>query len=386
MKEHEEKVAEVTEEAVQEENAASLAEETQETVEQGTPQESAEERDDTQHPEEEESENTVPSEDKPLDEEALEQIENLKKHDAAVLLIKKTKHIVEDTEKQLDACRLLLQDDLKGYEEAKESLRQHALDESEALLEELGYEKEEEKEEETTADNVVFEAKEEIPPFYVKDVSSGKFTSFFLALIAGILTFAGLVYLAATKVGVTLDPSKVPSHETASKVLGWYATLFGSNPDLFLGGAFVLIVTLFVMGLVYGIRVASRANSNLAFAKEQLVAAQEYAKHKGSCKEEMDKVDAHMNEAIKVLKTYEVVLHEQNGKLKRILHIEGVKEIPAEYHEKSQREMQDTNMLVQAIKNFISTSMSEEGKLSGKSTLFLHSAKSKLQKFLDRHY
>jgi hypothetical protein len=43
-------------------------------------------------------------------------------------------------------------------------------------------------------------------------------------------------------------------------------------------------------------------------------------------------------------------------------------------------------MLVHAIKNFMGTSMSEEGKLSGKSTMFLHAAKAKLQRFLDRHY
>jgi len=323
------------------------------------------------------------SHDDPLDEDAIEQINTLKKHDAAVLLVKKTKHMVDDTEKQLDACKLLLQEDLKSYDEAKASLKEHALEESEALLEELGYDTKEDGFEE---DEIVFQPKEEIPPFDVKEVSSGKFSSLFLALIGGFVTFTGLTYFATEKVGVTLDVTKVPSYEVVTKVFGWYATLFGSKPDLFIGGAFVLIVTLFVMGLIYGIRVATRANRNLSFAKQQLEEAQEYAKYKGSCKEEMDKVDAHMNDAINLLKTYEIILNEQNGKLKRILHIEGIKEDVTEYHDKSLLEMQDTDALVKAIRNFISTSMSEEGRLSGKSTMFLHSAKSKLQKFLDRHY
>jgi len=331
--------------------------------------------------------------DEPLDEEANEAIANLKKHDAAVLLITKTRHIVSDTEKQLDACKLLLQDDLKSYEEAKDSLKRHALDESETLLEELGFSETtqedfaQEHEAETVEEStVVFEAKEEVPPFEVQDVSSGKFTSFLLALIGGFVSFAALVFVATEKVGVTLDVTKVPDYETASQVLGWYATLFGGKPDLFLGGGFVAVVTLLVMALIYGLRVSSRAKRNLDFAKRQLEEAQEYAKLKGNCKEQMDRVDAHMNDAIKVLKTYEVVLQEQNGKLKRILHIEGVQERSDDYHEKSLIEMQDTDMLIRAIKNFIATPMSEEGKLSGKSTMFLHSAKSKLQKFLDRHY
>jgi len=35
----------------------------------------------------------------------------------------------------------------------------------------------------------------------------------------------------------------------------------------------------------------------------------------------MDKVDAYIHDAIKTLKTYEVVLHEQKAKLERILHV-----------------------------------------------------------------
>ncbi len=388
MKENEERVEEITKEVLEEthegEHVVSDEERTRDMQDKIT-----DETNDTseaeQHKDEaSEEKSEILSHDEPLDDDAREQIENLKKHDAAVLLIKKTRHLVDDTEKQLDSCKLLLEEDLKSYNEAKASLKTNALDESEALLEELGMTGNED--EVLEEDDIVFESKEVVSPFYVGDISSGKFSSFLLALIAGMLTFAGLVYFAAEKVGVTLDMTKVPDHATASKVLGWYATLFGGNPDLFLGGGFVVIVTLFVMGMIYGIRVASKSSRNLSFAKTQLEEAQEYAKHKSNCKEEMDKVDAHMNDAIKVLKTYEVVLHEQNGKLKRILHIEGVKEVPSEYHEKSQREMEDTNMLVKAIKNFIATSMSEEGKLSGKSTMFLHSAKSKLQKFLDRHY
>jgi hypothetical protein len=100
----------------------------------------------------------------------------------------------------------------------------------------------------------------------------------------------------------------------------------------------------------------------------------------------MDKVDAHINEAIKVLKTYEVVLTEQNGKLKRIIHIEGVKELPSEYHEKSLKEMEDTYDLIKAMKDFLNTPMSEEGKLSGKSTLFLYRAKNRLEKMIEKLY
>jgi len=323
-----------------------------------------------------------------LDDDALSEIDNMNRHDAAVMLVTKTRHIINDAEKQMDACRMLLRDDLQAYEEAKEALKANALDESEALLSEIGYESELEEENEDTAEenSVVFEAKEERPPFYVQDVSSGKFGSFVLSLIVGAGTLAGFAYFAASKTGTALDLSKMPSPETLKSLAAWYGTLITGKEDLMIGGGVVALVTLLIMWIVYGIRVSGKSKRNLAFAKQQLEEAQEYANYKGNCKTEMDKVDEHMNEAIKVLKTYEIVLHEQNGKLKRILHIEGIKELPDEYHEKSRDEMAHTKTLVDAIKTFIATPMSEEGKLSGKSTMFLHSAKSKLQKVLDRHY
>ena len=318
------------------------------------------------------------------DSDVLAEIDGMKKSDAAAMLIEKTKHIVNDAEKQLEACKLLLEEDLKGYSDAKKALEEEALNESEELLTVLGFENAEDEDGERE-EVVVFERKEELPPFVVKEVSNGKFTGFLMALIAGFLTFVGMVYVATEKVGITLDVTKVPSAETAKAVLGWYATLFGGKPDLFLGGAFVGIVTLLVMWIVYAIRVSTKAGSNLAFAKQQLSEAEAYVKQKGSCKEEMDKVDAHIQDAISTMKSFQVLLHEQNAKLKRIMHIEGHKE-NSEYHDKSREEMRHTRMLIDAIREFMSIPMSEEGKLSGKSTLFLHSAKSKLQKMIDRLY
>ncbi len=322
-----------------------------------------------------------------LDEDALAQIDNMNKHEAAVLLVTKTKHIVNDAEKQMDACRMLLSDDLQAYEDAKSALHANALDESQQLLEELGYEADVTEADAFEEENsVVFEAKEERPPFYVKDVSSGKFGSFILSLLVGTGTVAGFAYYAASKTGVTLDPSKLPSVDTLKSLAAWYGTLINGKEDLMVGGALVGGVTVVLMWLVYGIRVSGKAKRNLAFAKQQLEEAQEYAAYKGNCKTEMDKVDAHMNDAIETLKSYEVILTEQNGKLKRVIHIEGIKEVPSEYHEKSLKEMADTQMLVGTVKAFMNTPMSEEGKLSGKSTMLLEKAKNKLQQVIDRLY
>ncbi|GEM_PF-483105 len=320
------------------------------------------------------------------DTEVDEHIETMKKHDAAKILVQKAKIIVKEAEEQLEECKLLLASDLEDYEKAKQELKDNGLNESEMLLDQLGYKAEDEENSASTEDTVIFEPKEELEPIVIQDVSSGSFTGILLALIAGILTLAGLLYLATEKIAMTLDVSKVPTVESMNPVMQWYASLVGMENNPMAGVAMILVVVLLVMWIVYKIRVSIKASSNLQMAKTQLEAAEEYTRQKGTCKEEMDKVDAYIHDAIKTLKTYQVVLHEQKAKLERILHLEEDKIENTDFHHKSNIEMQDTSELIHAIKDFMSVPMSEEGKLSGKSSLFLHRAKGKVQKVIDRFY
>jgi hypothetical protein len=318
--------------------------------------------------------------------ESLEEVlpqstKKLKKHDEAKLLVEKAKGIVNEAEEQMDACKLLLADDLKAYEEAKQALKEGGMDASESLLSQLKYVVEESEEEE---ESVLFEPAEETP-IALKDVSSGRFTGLLLSLLGGAATLGGLAYYAINKLGIPLDITKVPSNETLQTIFGWYGTQIGRPEDAVNGGLVVGAVVLVVMALIYMIRVSLKGNKNLHFATKQLEEAEVYTTQKGSCKEEMDKVDEHIHDAIDTLKTYQVLFNEQKGKLERILHFEGQEE-EATYHEKSLDEMKETQELLDAVKTFMGIPMSEEGKLSGKSALFLYRAKSRMQRMIERFY
>jgi hypothetical protein len=160
----------------------------------------------------------------------------------------------------------------------------------------------------------------------------------------------------------------------------------GVTANQTVGMVVIALAALVVMWIVYKIRVSIKAGSNVHMAKAQLIAAEEYSVQKGTCREEMDKVDAYIHESIKTLKTYQIILNEQKGKLERIKHLEDEKIETSDFHHKSTLEMKDTQELITAIKDFMSVPMSEEGKLSGKSSLFLHRAKSKIEKVIERLY
>ncbi len=309
----------------------------------------------------------------------------VKKHKQAVDLVEKAKGMVKEAEEQNQACKLLLAGDLKEYDEAKESLRKGGLDTCISLLEKLGYtninETAQEKE-----DVVVFEPKEELAPIALKNVSSGKFTGFLLALAGGAVTAIGLIYLATEKLGTTIDISKVPTVETMEHTVSWLSTAVGLESNAYVGAGLLALASVSVMALIYAMRVGLKGRKNLHFATKQLSEAERYTEKKADCKKEMDKVDAHMKETVSLLKLYQVMFNEQKGKLERILHIEGSKEKSSDYHEKSFLEIRDTKELIHTIKDFISTPMSEEGRLSEKSVHLLNRSKSQIDKILERLY
>ena len=309
---------------------------------------------------------------------------NAKKNTKAKLLVEKAKKIVQEANKRTAACKLLLETDLKKYEDAKSELREGGFDACVSLVKKLGYQRKDDETSEETS--VVFETKEEVKPLVIKDVSSGKFTGLIYALIVGFIAAVGLVYLATEKLEMTLNVTKVPSEDVMQSILAWFSTIIGMQENVAIGASVLGFIVLMVMILIYVVRVRMKARSNLHFAVKQFVEAELYTEQKANCKQEMDKVDAHIKDTIDTLKTYEVLFNEQKGKLQRILYIEGEKEKSTEYHDKSYLEIRETNELINMIRDFMNIPMSEEGKLSSRSVLFLQSAKDKIDKMLERYY
>ncbi len=299
-------------------------------------------------------------------------------------LVKQARYIVKEADNQSKECKLLLADNLAEYEDAKINLKEHGYDTCSALLDKMGYRSAFNAPVEKEA--LVMEAEEEVLPMVIKEVSTGKFTGFVSALIAGVITAVGLIYLNIEKQGMTLDIFKMPSPELTDKIISWFSTLLGIAPNMYVGvGVFGLsIVT--VMVIVYAVTVSLQVNANLRYAEKQFVESELYAEKKTECKDAFEKVGGHMKDSIKTLKTYEVLFNEQQGKLQRITHIEGEKEKAYEYHKKSFAEINATQKLIVAMKNFMAVSMSKKGKLSKESVERLITLKKEMDTMIEGLY
>ena len=313
-----------------------------------------------------------------------EHIKNLKKNVAAKLLVKKAKFLVHEAENQLESCKVIFEKDLEGYEKAKKALRENGLDACESLLSQLGYVLE------TKSDNdeseVVFEPNEQVLPIKIQEVSTGRVSGMIMGALTAMVTLFVLVFVAMKQLGVTRDISSIPVGELAVPVLNWYGALIGLDDNPLLGGLILTALLLLIAVTVFIVKIRIQENRNLTMAKEQLIAAEEYSKHKVSCQEQMKRVDRFINKSINTLKLYQVILNEQQGKLGRILYFEKEKIGTSDFHPDSMETMKDTQELVNYIKDFMAVPMSEDGQLSGKSSLFLLRAENRIQKVIDRIY
>ena len=341
-------------------------------------------------------------------------IENLSKTDAVALLIKKAKILVDEADNKLNDCQAVLKNDLQDYENAKATLKSTVISVNSDLLKQLDYQQEQLEELEAMQDGEQYgdelaqlnsiedsieifnkddfkeaspyEIKNTISPMYVQEPSSGKFGGFILGLIGGGATLAGMAYFASTKLGIKLDPSKIPSMETCKPIFEWYSKLVGqTDPNIgmgIMGGSALL-----VLWIIYAIKKSSKASKNLEFAKNQLNQSEAYSQQKFDCKVSMDELDKHMQDAIDTFKLYDVMLNEEQAKLNRIMFIEADKIANGDFHEKSLKEIEDTRSLVEAVKDYISIPMvDEEGKLSEDISKSLADMKVTVDKLITRLY
>jgi len=318
-------------------------------------------------------------------------IANLSKSDAVALLVKKAKILVDEADAKLNDCQATVRNDLQEYENTKADLKASVVEVNNELLKQgEQYAQElnsiEVLMEEDFIEAAPYELKNSIAPIYIQEPSSGKFGGFIMGLIGGGATLAGMAYFASTKLGIQLDPSKVPTMETCKPIFDFYAKLV-NQPNTEVGMGLMGGTALLVLWMIYGMKKSSKASKNLEFVKDQLHQSEAYALQKQECKTVMDDMDAHIKNAVETFKLYTVMLNEQKAKLNRIMYVEADKLASGNFNDKSLQEIEDTRSLVESVKEYLATPLTDEdGRLSNGIISSLATMKSSVNNLLSRLY
>jgi len=303
------------------------------------------------------------------------------KEKKAFRLVKQSKEMLENAKKTIDQCETLLERDLKEFNDAKVALREGGLNDSMGLLMSLNCT---DNKIEIDEPETVFASSHKEKPMNIKEISKARGKGFILALLSGLAVGIGLIYQATEKLGMTLNLAEIPSNDTTNDILSWFTIAVGQEPDATLGLKILLGAMLLTTIIVYVLFRSYKKRRNLRFSVKQFVEVELYIEGHTNCKESTNEIHEYLQSAIETLKTSQVLLFEQYGKLNRIFFIEGNKEKATEYNEKSFFEIQETKELIKSIIKFINLPIVKDGKLSKDSVLLLANSKRMNKGLIDR--
>jgi len=328
------------------------------------------------------------SEEKPQEEEVVTPVKKpLSKTEESKAMMQSAEELIKKADQEVQEVQTQVVQNVVAFEEEKLNLINTTITKTLNLFDKLHYDHTQELPQEpfeislgTTTEDV-----------RVEPISTGGFAGFILGLIGFLGTAAGWFYIAAQKTGMEVDPEKLlqspPTVQDLEPMLAWIGggmTNGVGNPTF--GIATVGLSALFVGFMFYKFYVGVKENKNYKVAKEIYERSHVYAEQQKESKSEMERIDAHIKEATPLLESFRVLLDEENGKLRRILHVEGEREDSSEYHLSSQQIMRDTDRLMDRAEKLISTPVTKDGRLNDASVEALIEAKALYESFISKLY
>ena len=301
-------------------------------------------------------------------------------------LIETSKELLAKADANMQKCQAEISKAAANFDEVKRTFKNVTLKKTEDLLEKLGFEY-------ITKDEAAgFELSIEgnkNKNFAVKNISSGRFTGFVLALLFALITVVAWIYFAAKKLNMdltTLDTQKAMG--SVEPMLKWVGTdvVPSVGGNVMVAAVLVGLSALIVGWIVYAIRISLKSSKNLRVAQSTLDQSTEYCMEQEVCQREMTEIDAHLWRATSEVKNLEIVLDERRSTLKRILHVEGAVEEEKEYHPSSKKVMRETEKIMQTMENLLETPITIDSKLNEESVQSLNVAKAVYEDYLNRIY
>lgn len=306
----------------------------------------------------------------------------------ATALIETSKELVAKADSEMEKCKTEISKAAANFDEVKSSFKNVTFKKTEALLEKLGFDYLSQEEADAFELSI---ADSNAKDFTIKNISSGRFTGFILALIFALLTVAGWIYFAAQKLNLNFDMKNLDvakATQSVEPMLKWVATdaVPGAGGSMMFGAIIVGLSALIVGWIVYALRTSLKSSKNLRVAQTTLEQSTDYCMSQEECQREMKEVDAHLWEATAEVKNLETILNEQTSVLERIIHVEGIVDEEKEYHPSSKKVMRETEKIMRATENLLDTPITIDKKLNPESVQSLNIAKDVYAEYLSRIY
>ena len=228
-----------------------------------------------------------------------------------------------------------------------------------------------------------------------KNITTGRFTALLLSVVGTVSAASAWVYFASQKTSTVLDKNmldievmkSIPTNETFKPMFEWIGGgMTGGSGDATFGMATLGVTSLFAGFFLYKLRVAMKENKNVKVANKTLDNTENYVANQKESKNEIERVDAHIESITPLLVNYQFILNEQNAKLDRVIHLEGELDENSAYHASSQKVMNESSKLMQSVEKLLTTPVTNDGVLNENSISALNEAKTSYEEFIAKIY
>jgi hypothetical protein len=289
--------------------------------------------------------------------------DKLSKFHQAKSRIEEAAEKIKSTDEEIEECLGKIDHDLNVFKEAEVDFVENTLKSSQMFLKTAG-----------VSDSVLESAPHPIVDMndpnvkqvHIKSISSGGFKGFMLGLLGGAAVLGAWCYSATQALGLPLLPDKFPDMDRLTKALEWTSQKVGQGSNVSVGAAVVVVAILASIFLLYWLTKAFTTSSNLRTATRIEEDTEFYCTKKSECKDQMGKVREHIAQGKQVIKKYDVLLGEQNAKLKRAFFVEEAEKYD-QLHNKTKEEINKIKKLTSEVEKFLKTPMAERGILNKES-------------------
>jgi len=220
---------------------------------------------------------------------------------------------------------------------------------------------------------------------HIKEPPSGKVKGFLLGFIIFLISIVALTIYGAKLANIKLNFASLMVKDNLDLIANSYLKIFNINQPPIVGYVIIGLISLILGFLVYKIVVLLQKLKNKKYLQTLEKDSVEFEKNLRNKIINIQELLEHIKKIKSVTKKYNIILQEQDAKIKRALFIEKPQSFE-DLHYKSKVEVEKTLLITDELLNLMNTQVNEEESVSPASINALKNANAVINEVIRKIY
>ncbi len=220
----------------------------------------------------------------------------------------------------------------------------------------------------------------------IKTPSKGSAKGFLIGTIGTLLTFSGAMIAGAKMAGLPINMATLLEKVNLDKIVTKYSELLHLGSNATAGYALVGVSSILVGVILYKLIVWLQKRKNLKYINSIEENLTQYLNDLDAKIDDIFNLKQHIDNIQLVMQKYDIILQEQNAKIRRMLFIEQPEDGVNSLQKASKLEVEKTVLILDELLKLMNTPINEGLKIREESNQRLHSANSVINEVIKKLY